>query len=402
VLMFEEVWSRSFCRTIEKLVEVVQEYPTEVEYIYSPSCVPLVRCAGCCGDEKLECHPTTTTNVTMQLLKIRPSEPHKEYVHMTFVEHQTCEYASSEYLSAVDLTDTEDAGRHGTLVPTVQDGAGTQVAMMRDSYPGLSPMIIMNNFVLKQPSLMAPAKKQLGYSSPVDVMPQSQVVFLQPMLSNGNGAGSLKPCSKNVRQSKSYMPILKSYPKIAPHPADATNKKMGSKMRVSSGSGYDQRHRRHRHSSRLSSSLSVVPQTPNKPSCNTQPVGNQSEVAERQESSLSFLTGSEFVPPYADEIRTDGLYDDQDPTMDTNKQKRFSNTYNILNKSGLLGITMRTKQLIKENKRTQGQLQQLREQTGLLLEALSSGEPQLWSKLQLSLQHSDKEQWAAKAQEAMG
>lgn len=67
VLMFQEVWGRSFCRTIERLVEVVQEYPTEVEHIYSPSCVPLVRCAGCCGDEKLECHPTHTTNVTMQV-----------------------------------------------------------------------------------------------------------------------------------------------------------------------------------------------------------------------------------------------------------------------------------------------------------------------------------------------
>lgn len=71
VLMFQEVWSRSFCRTIEKLVEVVQEYPTEVEHIYSPSCVPLVRCAGCCGDEKLECYPTRTTNVTMQVRKER-------------------------------------------------------------------------------------------------------------------------------------------------------------------------------------------------------------------------------------------------------------------------------------------------------------------------------------------
>lgn len=171
--MFQEVWGRSFCRTIEKLVEVVHEYPTEVEHIYSPSCVPLVRCAGCCGDENLECHPTQTTNVTMQvrdkehratwfqrlqlvvwrnqnvhvklkgknvfcmcrgwmtessrttrvniskwptpvcwsvavascnfvywsselafvpqLLKIRPSESEKEYVEMTFVEHQTCE-----------------------------------------------------------------------------------------------------------------------------------------------------------------------------------------------------------------------------------------------------------------------------------------------------------------------
>uniref|UniRef100_A0A8C6T099 Placental growth factor b n=1 Tax=Neogobius melanostomus TaxID=47308 RepID=A0A8C6T099_9GOBI len=91
VLMFQEVWGRSFCRTIEKLVEVVQEYPSEVEYIYSPACVPLVRCSGCCGDENLECHPTHTTNVTMQLMKIRPSDPVQEYVEMIFEEHQTCE-----------------------------------------------------------------------------------------------------------------------------------------------------------------------------------------------------------------------------------------------------------------------------------------------------------------------
>lgn len=58
--------------------------------------------------------------------------------------------ASSEYLSAVDLTDTEEAGRHGSMVSTVQDRSGPQVALMGDSYGGLSPMIIMNNFVLKQ------------------------------------------------------------------------------------------------------------------------------------------------------------------------------------------------------------------------------------------------------------
>lgn len=91
VVLFQEVWGRSFCRTIEKLVEVVQEYPGEVEHIFSPSCVPLVRCAGCCGDENLECHPTHTSNVTMQLLKIKPAEQGQEYVEMMFVEHQTCE-----------------------------------------------------------------------------------------------------------------------------------------------------------------------------------------------------------------------------------------------------------------------------------------------------------------------
>uniref|UniRef100_A0A673K4G8 Placental growth factor b n=1 Tax=Sinocyclocheilus rhinocerous TaxID=307959 RepID=A0A673K4G8_9TELE len=67
VILFQEVWGKSFCRTIENLVEVVQEYPGEVEHIFSPACVPLVRCAGCCGDENLECHPTLTSNTTMQV-----------------------------------------------------------------------------------------------------------------------------------------------------------------------------------------------------------------------------------------------------------------------------------------------------------------------------------------------
>lgn len=58
--------------------------------------------------------------------------------------------ASSEYLSALDQTDSEDVGRHGSMVSAVQDVTGPQVAVMGGSYGGMSPMIIMNNFVLKQ------------------------------------------------------------------------------------------------------------------------------------------------------------------------------------------------------------------------------------------------------------
>ncbi|XP_042357413.1 CLOCK-interacting pacemaker a [Plectropomus leopardus] len=316
--------------------------------------------------------------------------------------------ASSEYLSAVDLTDSEDAGRNGSIVG--QDPTGPQVTVMGGSYAGLSPMIIMNNFVLKQPSQMAPAEKQWGFPSPLEVMPQSQVVLLQPMVSNGSSS-SPKTSSENIRQSKSYVPILKSYPKIAPHPAEAPTKRAGSsKLRVSSTSGYDQRQRRHHHGHRLYSSPSPQPppQTPVKPVTTFEAANNQSQAAESQEQlcdkSLSPPAGTGSLLPFTDEYRTDivfnGMDVDQDDTLsvDTNKLKRFSNTYNILNKSGLLGITMRTKQLIKENKRTQGELQQLQEQTALLLEALSSGDPQLWTKLQLSLQRSDKEQCGAKAQ----
>lgn len=315
--------------------------------------------------------------------------------------------ASSEYLSTVDLTDSEDAGRNGSIVG--QDPAGPQVAVMGGSYAGLSPMIIMNNFVLKQPSQMAPAEKQWGFPSPLEVMPQSQVVLLQPMVSNSSSSSSPKTGSENTRQSKGYMPILKSYPRIAPHPADAPTKRAGSsRVRVSSTSGYDQRQRRHHHGHRLYSSPSPqpAPQTTVKPisSFEAAAADNQPQAAEIAEQlsdkSLSPLAGTGSLLPFTDEFRTDIGGDEDDFSIDGNKRKRFSNTYNILNKSGLLGITMRTKQLIKENKRTQGQLQLLQEQTALLLEALSSGDPQLWTKLQLSVQHADKEQWGAKAQRA--
>ncbi|XP_070776898.1 CLOCK-interacting pacemaker a [Enoplosus armatus] len=320
--------------------------------------------------------------------------------------------ASSEYLSTVDLTDSEDAGRNGLIIG--QDPTGPPLALMGGSYPGLSPMIIMNNFVLKQPSQVAPAEKQWSFPSPLEVMPQSQVVLLQPMVSNGSSS-SPKTGSENIRQSKSYMPILKSYPRIAPHPVDAPTKRVGSsRARVSSTSGYDQRQRRHHHGHRLYSSLSPQPAllTTIKPMSNFEAADNQSQGLESQDQlsdkTLSPLAGTSSLPPYTDECRTENdsnsMHADQyqDPfSVDGNKLKRFSNTYNILNKSGLLGITMRTKQLIKENKRTQGQLQQLQEQTALLLEALSSGDPQLWTKLQLSLQHTDKEQCGAKAQSVL-
>lgn len=325
---------------------------------------------------------------------------------------------SSEYLSTVELTDSEDVGRNGSVVG--QEATGPQVAVMGGSYTGLSPMIIMNNFVLKQPSSMTPAEKQWGFPSPLEVMPQSQVVLLQPMVPNGSSSSSSsspKTGSENTRQSKSYMPILKSYPKIAPHPVDRPTKRVGSsRVRGSGTSGHDQRQRRHHHSHRPYSSPSPLPAaqttTTAQPASNFEAANNQAQPAESQEQladkSLSSLARSVSLPSYANEFRTvtDSSRMDDDDYQDvlsdhSSKLKRFSNTYNILSKSGLLGITMRTKQLIKENKHTQGQLQQLQEQTALLLEALSSGDPQLWTKLQLSLQDTEKEQWGTKAQRVL-
>ncbi|XP_033873142.1 vascular endothelial growth factor A isoform X1 [Acipenser ruthenus] len=90
VIRFLEVYERSYCRTIETLVDIFQEYPDEVEYIFKPSCVPLMRCAGCCSDESLECVPKETHNVTMEIMKIKPH--HSQHIGMmSFTEHSTCE-----------------------------------------------------------------------------------------------------------------------------------------------------------------------------------------------------------------------------------------------------------------------------------------------------------------------
>uniref|UniRef100_A0A1A8E5N0 CLOCK-interacting pacemaker a n=1 Tax=Nothobranchius kadleci TaxID=1051664 RepID=A0A1A8E5N0_NOTKA len=311
--------------------------------------------------------------------------------------------ASSEYLSAVEVTDSEDTGRNGSIIG--QEPAGQQVAVVGGSYTGVSPMIIMNNIVLKQPSSMAPQEKQWGFPPPMDLMPQSQVVLLQPMVSNSNSS-SAKTGSDNTRQSKGYMPILKSYPRIAPYPVDTPSKRAGSSRARATETEHDQRQKRHHH--RLSNAPSLLPALHTQAETISNFDTNDFQAIESQEQLTDkSLTQAESssLPDYADDFRTvaesdempDGKYEDP-ISVHCTKLKRFSNTYNILSKSGLLGITMRTKQLIKENKRTQGQLQQLQEQTALLLEALSSGDPQLWTKLQRSLQDTEKERLGMKAQ----
>lgn len=54
---------------------VSTEYPGQVEYIFSPSCVPLLRCVGCCNDEGLSCAPVAKSNVTMQVGALSPRTP---------------------------------------------------------------------------------------------------------------------------------------------------------------------------------------------------------------------------------------------------------------------------------------------------------------------------------------
>ncbi|XP_070781934.1 CLOCK-interacting pacemaker [Enoplosus armatus] len=339
---------------------------------------------------------------------------------------------SSEHTSTMDPTDSEDSPR-----PVVQQGPQTsdsrpqasQLAVVGGSYSSLSPMIIMNNVLLKQPGDNPPALKP-WFSPTVEVVQpvvqQPQVVFLQPVVSR-QASPAPKEASSRHRRPKKYLPILKSYPKIAPHPGDSSSSSgrgTASSSSVSErGSSLASNRQDHREKQQrslsdgasnsgsttpsLSATSSIAsPVLHSRLSLHTTETSASSGPAREKPSSavsqaeftnsLSFThtTGSKNqtfpVPQKVTQENSAGEYDHSDSDADT-KRKRFCNTYNILSKSGLLDIALRTKELHRQNRRTQNDLDRLKEHTDLFLQALCSGDNSICVKLQASIQEEDCE-----------
>ncbi|KAM4713515.1 CLOCK-interacting pacemaker isoform 1-T3 [Anableps anableps] len=344
--------------------------------------------------------------------------------------------ASSEHLSTMDTTDSEDS-----LQPVAQQGpqvAGSgpkpsQLAVVGGSYSGLSPMIIMNNVVLKQPVENPPSLKPWGFSPTVEVVqpvvPQPQVVFLQPVVSRQASPSSKEATSKH-RRSKKYLPILKSYPKIAPHPGDSVGSSgrgtASSSSSSSSSSGSEkcssltsnlwelcQREKVQRSlcssSSNSGGASPSLPGTPSTMSALLQsrlslPAAETSSsvtpAMDRPSSAISQagLTSSlSFSHSKNQTLTLDSISSLECNTSDGNsdtKRKRFCNTYNILSKSGLLDITLRTKELLRQNQSTQNDLDRLKKHTDLFLQALQTGDTSVFMRLLSSLQEEGKERAA--------
>ncbi|XP_047429630.1 CLOCK-interacting pacemaker [Mugil cephalus] len=351
--------------------------------------------------------------------------------------------ASSEHMSTMDTTDSEDSPHPVVRKGPKTSGSGPQpspLAVVGGSYSSLSPMIIMNNVVLKQPGDNAPALKPWGFSPTVEVVQpvvqQPQVVFLQPVVSRQASPASKEATSRHKRPKK-YLPILKSYPKIAPHPGDvssssgrgtASSCSSSSSSSSSSFSGSERcststsSHREHCQKdkpqralcSSASNSGSATPSLPSTPSSMSPLLQSHLSLPTTEASSSpsrdrpsSVVSQSEFMTSLSFTNATDSKNNTlpvalaetpEDISLgecnlnvgeSDSKRKRFCNTYNILSKSGLLDITLRTKELLRQNRRTQSDLDRLKEHTDLFLQALQSGDTSILIKLQTSLQEEE-------------
>uniref|UniRef100_A0A8C4JMY2 Vascular endothelial growth factor A n=1 Tax=Dromaius novaehollandiae TaxID=8790 RepID=A0A8C4JMY2_DRONO len=70
-----------------------------------------MRCAGCCGDEGLECVPVDVYNVTMEIMRIKPHQS-QHIAHMSFLQHSKCDCRKSKRGKGKGQKRKRKKGRH--------------------------------------------------------------------------------------------------------------------------------------------------------------------------------------------------------------------------------------------------------------------------------------------------
>lgn len=277
---------------------------------------------------------------------------------------------ASECLSSVEQNDPEEA-----LLTSCWNAAQNP---LEGPTPCPPPLLILKNLLVDhQGSSSDPHGHSWTVHPSFQLLPTTSQILVFP-----SSIPPAKPQSSSLKTTK-YLPILNSYPKIAPHPSQLALR--GHKREA------DTCHQNQTKKQLPGTLHSGAGEKANSSNCPEEPV--LSDVAPDCELGLA-TTQNETK----DSMGTDGTDLQAAPFSDTsnkthssvpsqpkNKSRRFQNTLDVLHRSGLLSIAIKTKELARLNQATQTQLEKLQEQVSLYTKAISSNNTEDWQKLQESL-----------------
>ncbi|XP_058052091.1 CLOCK-interacting pacemaker isoform X2 [Ahaetulla prasina] len=280
---------------------------------------------------------------------------------------------SSECLSAIEQTDTEDPASP-PLSPGPAKSQKAKRGLLGGTFPGgLTPLYLIKNVILKQTLGVPPMTPFLAWSKqhPLEsahssaahlLLLQEPMVPLKPMLP------SQKPSDKEI-----CFPTHSAYPRIATH-LGWQGKEAPSPVAEPS---------RHKHfymgEAWASPEAPTAKDSREKPA-EELPAGPQTSVLVCPEAPAQPTLSCAGLPPAGDRTTVKGARRLGGHSLV--RQRRLQSTVEILRRSGLLGITLRTKELLRQNSRTQQELAQLREEAQLLCEAIRSSDSRAWARLQ--------------------
>ncbi|KAM5129173.1 CLOCK-interacting pacemaker [Mantella aurantiaca] len=274
---------------------------------------------------------------------------------------------ASECLSSVEQTDTEEASLTARWSAALNPSEGPA--------PHPPPLLILKNLLVDQGSSPDPPIHSWTVHPSFQLLPTASQILVFP-----SSIPPVKP-QPSIEKTTKYLPILNSYPKIAPHPSQLPRR--GHKREAEAW--HQNQTKRQlpglRRSGKKTDSL-TTPEGPVlsdvAPDCDPDLATAQNETKDCEGTDDTDLQAATFsVTSHKTRLPV--------PPEQENKSRRFQNTLDVLHRSGLLSIAIKTKELARLNQATQIQLEKLQEQMSLYTKALSSNDPEDWQKLQESL-----------------
>uniref|UniRef100_A0A452I4W2 Uncharacterized protein n=1 Tax=Gopherus agassizii TaxID=38772 RepID=A0A452I4W2_9SAUR len=301
--------------------------------------------------------------------------------------------------SSVELTNSEIM--LNALCWNTEDGPWQYSLTTSNSFPELSPVVIMKNALVKQGSSSSQLHSWTVQPSFEVIPAQPQLVFLHSAI-----CPPINPYLLGEKRSDStnYLPILNSCAKTTTHPSkrdrvwdlEERGRTSGQKWLCTDTA--------------MSNKTSLLPSI--SPDSTDQDFPQQSSPALMADGKMSTIDGLiPFSPAGLLQISDSKSPEMENPVhhmvqlatcspplaaeeryttpelllQQQRKHRRFQNTFVVLHRSGLLEITLKTKELIHQNQVTQIELDQLKKQTQLFTQAIKSNAPQAWAELEASL-----------------